>query len=111
MEMCNPRVYPQESIPTNIRSVGSNEFLITTNEVNMSLVAGDNQSKKQDCQAYTLVTVPCTCKLHVAQMSVTPSLTGCYAMKAEISVAHPINYALFLSFDFKPHQFPSLGSI
>ena len=108
MALCNPRVYPQESIPTNIRSVGSNEFLITTNESQYELSCRGQSIQKKDCQAYALVTVPCTCTLHVAQMSVTPSLTGCYAMKTEIRVAHPINYALFLSFDFKPHQFPAL---
>ena len=41
-------------------------------------------------------------------MSVTPSLTGCESTISQVKITHPINYALFLSFEFQPQQFHSL---
>ena len=108
MSTCQPLVYPHLPIPTTIHSLSQNSFLITTNVSQYELSCQGQALIKKDCHAYAVVEVPCSCSLYMGDLSVTPSLTGCDDTESSFKISHPINYALFLSFDFEPYQFESL---
>ena len=107
MNNCAPIVYPNAPIPTTVHSVGTNTFLVTTNRSEYEFSCQGQFLEKQIGRAYAILTVPCACTLYLGDLSVTPSLTDCLPGET-FSVSHPINYALFLSFDFDPSQYQTL---
>lgn len=107
MSSCAPIVYPDAPIPTTVHSVGPNTFLVTTNRSEYEFSCQGQFLEKQRGLAYAILSVPCACTLYLGDISVTPPLTDCLEGKT-FSVSHPINYALFLSFDFDPSQYEAL---
>ena len=105
LTLCNPKIFPFSKIATNVQSIGQNDFLITTDVKQYELSCKGQSIQRFPCLPYQVVNVPCACTLHVGSVTVTPSLSSCLEMKSKVKVSHPINYALFLSFDFKPRQF------
>jgi len=107
MSNCAPIVYPDAPIPTTVHSIGSNTFLVTTNRSEYEFSCQGQFLEKQMGRAYAILTVPCACTLYLGDLTVTPPLTDCLPGET-FSVSHPINYALFLSFDFDPSQYQAL---
>ena len=104
---CSPSVFPDIPVPDNVIPIGRSRYLITTNSPSYSLTCADQAIQSFPARAYAQVSVPCGCTLTINMLTVSPSLSSCDETLTLLKTLQPINYHLFMAFDFHPHHFPS----
>ena len=108
-DTCNTAVVTHSPVPNNIIPLTQGSYLITTHTSMYKIACPGFSIQSFPARAYAQVSVPCGCSLHVAEMMVTPPVSDCDKNLTSFETLHPINYPVFLSFGFKPHQFSSLN--
>ena len=106
--LCTTNVHSEVPVPNSIFPVSEGQYLVTTSEQHYQ-ISCPTKLTSLEAHAYVHLTIPCHCSLHVASLSVTPSLTDCDPSLQVAKVLHPVNYPVFLTFGFKPHQFDSVN--
>ena len=105
---CKPKVFPHREISDRIISRDPHNFLVTTSASHYRMSCRNMGLSLYPCTSYMSIKVPCGCTLYVGSLHVTPSVTDCSDNNAEVELSYPINYAIYLSFEYSPKEYPSV---
>jgi hypothetical protein len=108
MKQCKPKVFPHREIPDRIVSRDPHNFLVTTSASHYRMSCRNMGLSLYPCTSYMSIKVPCGCTMYVGPLHVTPSVTDCSDNSAEVELSYPINYAIYLSFEYSPREYPSV---
>ena len=108
LQLCNPLIYPHDPVPTNIINISQNKFIVTTAEDTYSMSCTNQDLSVHDSMPIVIIDIPCTCRLWLEDMSVSPGVADCLTSSLQVTVRHPLNLYMFLSMNYDSQKYSPL---